>query len=101
MSIPLKFRPKMIVSDLMGQRDRVDDEQRYVNTSSSAVAHNTLGGLQGGKSGQYYHLTNAQHTEIVALVDNTDITGAQLETLVMAVMLTLCTFMIVMVTTLG
>lgn len=34
--------------------------------ASSAVTHNNLGGLQGGTSSEYYHLTNTQHTALSA-----------------------------------
>ncbi len=39
---------------------------RYVTDSdariNNAASHNDLGGLQGGTTSEYYHLTNAQHT---------------------------------------
>jgi hypothetical protein len=48
---------------------------------SSVVNHNTLAGLQGGTSNEYYHLTSAEHTEITAFFAATDISGAEAETL--------------------
>jgi hypothetical protein len=48
---------------------------------SSAVNHNDLSGLQGGQASQYYHLTSAEHTEITTFFANTDMTGAEAETL--------------------
>jgi len=46
-------------------------------TDISNRAHNNLTGFQGGSAGEYYHLTNAQHTEATAArstrgVDTTD-----------------------------
>jgi len=35
-------------------------------TSSTAGVHNDLGGLQGGTSDQYQHLTTAEHTSLLA-----------------------------------
>lgn len=43
--------------------------------------HNNLTGLQGGTTNQYYHLTTAQHNEITTFFANTDLTGAEAETL--------------------
>ena len=36
-----------------------------VGTGGTAVNHNTLTGLQGGGSSEYYHFTNATYTNIV------------------------------------
>lgn len=36
-----------------------------VGTGGSAVNHNTILGLQGGGSSEYYHFTNATYTNIV------------------------------------
>ena len=37
-----------------------------VTTSAVAIAnHNTLSGIQGGTAGEYYHLTDAQHSTLV------------------------------------
>jgi len=58
-----------------GQLDGLsdDDHTQYLNTSrhdttlrhgSSVVDHNSIGGLQGGISNQYYHLNDAQYTNI-------------------------------------
>jgi hypothetical protein len=43
--------------------------------------HNQLQSHDGGTSGQYYHLTQAQHTEATTFFANTNITGAEAETL--------------------
>ena len=48
---------------------------------ASTTQHNDLAGLQGGQSGQFQHLTTAQHTEITTFFANTDMTGAEAETL--------------------
>lgn len=39
-----------------------DEESVYI--SSSVPNHNSLSGLQGGQSGQYYHLTQAQYNAL-------------------------------------
>ena len=36
-------------------------------SSGSSVDHNTLSGLQGGGSGEYYHLNSAQHTGLTGV----------------------------------
>lgn len=41
-------------------------------TSSAINTHNNLGGLQGGATGEYYHLTAAQYAAIGALADPHD-----------------------------
>lgn len=41
---------------------------RFAGLAGGAIvlpSHNTLGGLQGGTSSQYYHLTSAQHSGLV------------------------------------
>jgi len=42
--------------------------QIYVNASAvlGSLSHNTLGGLQGGAPGEYYHLTAAQHAALTS-----------------------------------
>ena len=39
--------------------------------SSTTVPHNNLGGLQGGSAGNYYHLTEAQHTGLTTGANTT------------------------------
>jgi hypothetical protein len=55
------------------------------STTVSSAVHNGLTGLQGGESGEYYHLTEAQHTAVGntsgtntgdQIADGTTITGA-------------------------
>lgn len=60
----------------------VEDEDllRVYNGSSwvkfgSTITHENLAGLQGGTSSEYYHLTSAQHTEAVALLDSVTVAG--------------------------
>jgi hypothetical protein len=43
-------------------------------SSGTLVPHNNLAGLQGGTPGQYYHFTQAQHTELVRY--KADVAGA-------------------------
>jgi hypothetical protein len=43
-----------------------------VSVSAAAVNHNTLSGLQGGQSSQYFHLTNAQYLDYIG---KTEVTG--------------------------
>lgn len=47
----------------------------------SAGPHNSLSGLQGGTATEYYHLTNSQHSEVTTFFGSTDITAAEAETL--------------------
>jgi hypothetical protein len=49
--------------------------------SELTPAHNNLSSIDGGAANEYYHFTQAQHTEINGFFDNTDITGAEAETL--------------------
>ena len=37
---------------------------------SDALAHNSLGTVQGGTTNEYYHFTFAQHTELNAWLDD-------------------------------
>jgi len=39
--------------------------RKIINDLIGGVGHNTLAGLQGGQAGQYYHLTQAEHTDLV------------------------------------
>ena len=48
---------------------------------ASVFSHNDLNGLQGGTTAEYYHFTQAQHTEVTSFFNNTDITGAEAERL--------------------
>jgi len=48
---------------------------------SSTTTHNQTTGLQGGTVDEYYHLTNAEHTEISTFFAATDMTGAEAQTL--------------------
>ncbi len=50
-------------------------------TFGSTISHNNTSDLQGGTSGEYYHLTQAQHTEVTGFFAATDITGAEAEEL--------------------
>lgn len=43
--------------------------------------HNDLDTFQGGTTNEYYHLTSAQHSEATTFFANTDMTGAEAETL--------------------
>jgi len=40
----------------------------YKGGEASSIMHNDLGGLQGGTTGQYYHLTAAEHAEFENLM---------------------------------
>ena len=50
-------------------------------TGTVSIDHNDTGAIQGGTASEYYHLTNAEHTEVTAFFASTDITGAEAETL--------------------
>ena len=64
-----------------------NDQAVYIYNGSAWVlmagvtSHNALTNLQGGTTDQYYHFTSAQHTEVTTFFANTDITGAEAETL--------------------
>ncbi len=55
-----------------------DEEKFYLYDLDAAtwvpfggfVTHNNLGGLQGGTSAEYYHLTASEHTEIAGWLNN-------------------------------
>jgi len=62
------------VTDVEGLACYVKDEDKlYTNngtnwvTFGSVTTHNNLSGLQGGASGEYYHLTNSEHTDVLNL----------------------------------
>jgi len=42
----------------------------WVELSQEPILHNTLSSLQGGQSGEYYHLTSSQHTSATRDADN-------------------------------
>jgi hypothetical protein len=50
-------------------------------TATGVTDHNSLSGLQGGTSGEYYHLTSAQHTALTTGAANTVIGFTALNTL--------------------
>ena len=45
-------------------------------TSFAAGVHNELGGLQGGTTNEYYHLTSAQHTDVPLNTTHRDSDGS-------------------------
>lgn len=51
----------------------IDISQSVLNQINSV--HNLLSGLQGGQSGQYYHLTELQYQKLVALLYTNNITS--------------------------
>lgn len=42
----------------------IDWYTKLINLINSGTEHNALPGLQGGTSGEYYHFTNTQHTDL-------------------------------------
>lgn len=68
--------------DLSNYYTKTESDGRYytqTQLSSSGLAsvhwgnitnstHNTLGGLQGGTSGQYYHLSQTEYTDVLTLI---------------------------------
>jgi len=44
----------------------VYDTSAWVQFSSPGTSHNNLSGLDGGTTGEYYHLTSAQHTGLTS-----------------------------------
>ena len=62
-------------SDVEGFACYVKDEDKlYTNngtnwvTFGSVTTHNNLSGLQGGTSGEYYHFSSAEHTDLVDII---------------------------------
>jgi len=43
--------------------------RKIINDLVGGVGHNTLAGLQGGQAGEYYHLTQAEHTALITPTD--------------------------------
>ena len=39
-------------------------------TQAGQILHNTLGGLQGGAVGEFFHLTQSQHTALTSIPQN-------------------------------
>ena len=71
-----------------GYACRVEDEDfEYIYngtqwvTKAASTDHNNLLNLQGGQASEYYHLTNAEHTEATGFFGGTDIAGSEAETL--------------------
>lgn len=68
----------MLVGRVIVQKGATADfvvESSFTNTFAGASAvstHNNLSGIQGGTAGEYYHLTAAQSTKLVASSDSTD-----------------------------
>jgi len=65
------------VSDVEGFACYVSDEDKlYTNngtswvTFGSVTTHNNLSGLQGGVAGEYYHLTNSEHTDVISSISS-------------------------------
>lgn len=53
--------------------DTIDTDSNGVfscGTDSGTSAHNSLSGLQGGTTNEYYHLTSSEHTELNAWLDD-------------------------------
>lgn len=42
----------------------IDWYRKLINFVNQGAAHNTLTGIQGGTSGEYYHLTQTQHDDL-------------------------------------
>jgi len=61
------------------------DTPEWIHFGGASADHNSLSGLQGGTTAEYYHLTSSQHTkltgEVITFFDNTDMTGAEAERL--------------------
>ena len=50
----------------------IDWYTKLINlVNSGAFPHNSLTGLQGGTSGEYYHLTSAQYTTLTTNINET------------------------------
>ena len=45
------------------------------SSGGGVSSHNNLSGLQGGTSAEYFHLTNAQHTEVSTFLSNAVVTS--------------------------
>jgi hypothetical protein len=49
----------------------IDWYTKLINLINSGTQHNELPGLQGGVGGEYYHLTNTQHTALTTDLSET------------------------------
>lgn len=49
----------------------IDWYTKLIDLVNSGTEHNALPGLQGGTAGEYYHLTNAQHTAVTTGLNET------------------------------
>jgi hypothetical protein len=54
----------------------------FIGTTAGVTDHNSLSGLDGGTSGEYYHLTSAQHSALHTQNTDTQLVYSGTETLV-------------------
>lgn len=59
-----QLRAKIIILRGATNATSVSGYEKAGFTSFAAGVHNELGGLQGGTTDEYYHLTSAQHTDV-------------------------------------
>jgi hypothetical protein len=59
------------VGNSVGNGLDYDDPSGVISVDETELAHNSIGSLQGGTSGQYYHLTSAQNTTVGTLAAST------------------------------
>jgi hypothetical protein len=52
------------IGNLVGNGLDYNDATGAISVDESELVHNSIGGLQGGTAGQYYHLTAAQYTVV-------------------------------------
>jgi hypothetical protein len=53
------------ITEIRFQEGLINHASTHAAGGSDELAHNSLGGLQGGQSGEYYHLNQSEYTNLV------------------------------------
>lgn len=56
------------VGSAVGNGLDYDDPSGAISVDESELSHNSIGGLQGGTTNEYYHLTAAEHTALASYI---------------------------------
>jgi len=62
----LDFTPNITVNISVDSADKWNTDDHGELSAASNLMHNWLGGLQGGASGEYYHLNSSEHSYLVS-----------------------------------
>ncbi|MHA2406918.1 MAG: hypothetical protein ACXACA_00900, partial [Candidatus Ranarchaeia archaeon] len=65
---------RIITKDNDSVFNQVDTTYRQTFEAGTATSHDSLANLQGGQSGEYYHLTQAEHDNIILNSDTASMT---------------------------